>query len=231
DRPIAIKLVHAHLADPSSTARLRVEARALARLAHPNVVHVYEVGEHDGRTYLAMEGIEGGSWRDWLATQPGPRWEQVLAAYLDAGRGLAAAHRAGVIHRDFKPDNVLRGSDGRVAVVDFGLAALEHGDPAPSAPMPGEEGEAWRSGAPTHDRTGEIAGTPAYMPPEQFRGRADARADQFALCVSLYEGLWGRRPFSRRTLEDVLHGRADWAPAEPPPRAVAGWLWPILRRG
>ncbi len=230
DRPIAIKLVHSHLADSRSTARLRVEARALARLAHPNVVHVYEVGEHDGRTFLAMERIEGGSLRDWLGTQPGPRWEQVLAAYLDAGRGLAAAHRAGVTHRDFKPDNVLRGSDGRVAVVDFGLAALERRDAAPSEPTPGED-EAWRGGSPTYDRTSEIAGTPAYMPREQFRGHADARADQFALCVSLYEGLWGRRPFPRRTLEDVLHGRADWAPAEPPRGAVAGWLWPILRRG
>lgn len=231
DRPIAIKLVHAHLADPRSTARLRVEARALARLAHANVVHVYEVGEHDGRTYLAMERIEGGSLRDWIGTRPGPRWEQVLAAYLDAGRGLAAAHRAGVIHRDFKPDNVLRGVDGRVAVVDFGLAALELGDTAPSEPAPEREDEAWHGVAPTHDRTSEIAGTPAYMPAEQFRGHADARADQFALCVSIYEGLWGRRPFPRRTLEEVLHGHADWEPAEPPRGAVAGWLWPILRRG
>jgi len=228
DRPIAIKLVHAHLADPRSTARLRVEARALARLAHPNVVHVYEVGEHDGRTYLAMERIEGGSLREWLAAQPGPRWEQVLAAYLDAGRGLAAAHRAGVIHRDFKPDNVLRGSDGRVAVVDFGLAALELGD---AGSRPEGEREAWCGGSPTHDRTSEIAGTPAYMPREQFHGRADARADQFALCVSIYEGLWGRRPFPRRILEDVLRGRADWEPAEPPRDAVARWLWPIVRRG
>lgn len=231
DRSIAIKLVHAHLADPRSTARLRVEARALARLAHPNVVHVYEVGEHDDRTFLAMERIEGGSLRDWLDAEPGPRWEQVLAAYLDAGRGLAAAHRAGVIHRDFKPDNVLRGADGRVAVVDFGLAALELGDPAAGETTAAGDVEAWRGGSPTLDRTSEIAGTPAYMPREQFHGHADARADQFALCVSIYEGLWGRRPFPRRTLDDVLHGRADWTPAEPPRGAVAGWLWPILRRG
>ncbi|PCC74040.1 Serine/threonine protein kinase [Nannocystis exedens] len=229
DRPIAIKLVHAHLADPRSTARLRVEARALARLAHPNVVHVYEVGEHDGRTYLAMERIEGGNLRDWLRT--GPRWEQVLAAYLDAGRGLAAAHRAGVIHRDFKPDNILRAADGRVAVVDFGLAALELGDAGRGEPTSAGAGESWSGWAPTQDRTSEIAGTPAYMPPEQFRGHADARADQFALCVSIYEGLWGCRPFTRRTLADVLHGHVDWVPAEPPRGAVAGWLWPILRRG
>ncbi|MCY1064621.1 serine/threonine-protein kinase [Nannocystis sp. RBIL2] len=230
DRPIAIKLVHPHLADPRSTARLRGEARALARLAHPNVVHVYEVGEHDGRTYLAMERIEGGSLREWLGGRPGPRWEQVLAAYVDAGRGLAAAHRAGVIHRDFKPDNVLRAADGRVAVVDFGLAALERGDTAPGESHAGT-GTAWPGLGPTLDRTSEIAGTPAYMPPEQFRGHADARADQFALCVSLYEGLWGNRPFARRTLADVLHGRVDWVPAEPPRGAVAAWLWPILRRG
>ncbi|MBZ5713701.1 protein kinase domain-containing protein [Nannocystis pusilla] len=231
DRPVALKLVHAHLANPRSTARLRVEARALARLAHPNVVHVYEVGEHDGRTYLAMERIEGGSLRDWLAGRPGPGWEQVLAAYLDAARGLAAAHRAGVIHRDFKPDNILRGVDGRVAVVDFGLAALECGDAEPGETMLERASEAWRDGSSTPERTGEVAGTPAYMPPEQFRGRADARADQFALCVSIYEGLWGRRPFPRRTVEEVLRGRVDWTPAEPPADAVARWLWPILRRG
>jgi tetratricopeptide (TPR) repeat protein len=230
DRPIAIKLVHAHLADRRSTARLRVEARALARLAHANVVHVYEVGEHDGRTYLAMERIEGGSLREWLGAEPRPRPDQVLAAYLDAGRGLAAAHRAGVIHRDFKPDNVLRGADGRVAVVDFGLAALERGDAADESTAE-SEGEARCGRSSTHDRSSEIAGTPAYMPPEQFRGHADARADQFALCVSIYEGLWGRRPFPRRTLDDVLRGRADWVPAEPPRDAATGWLWPILRRG
>ncbi|MFY0533585.1 protein kinase domain-containing protein [Nannocystis pusilla] len=229
DRPIAIKLVHPHLADPRSTARLRGEARALARLAHPNVVHVYEVGEHDGRTYLAMERIEGGSLREWLGGRPAPRWEQVLAAYVDAGRGLAAAHRAGVIHRDFKPDNVLRAADGRVAVVDFGLAALERGDAAPDESRAGT-GTAWPGLGPTLDRTSEIAGTPAYMPPEQFRGHADARADQFALCVSLYEGLWaaGRSrggpwrtcctaastgcPPSRRA------GGRGLAVADPPPR-------------
>ncbi|WAS89740.1 serine/threonine-protein kinase [Nannocystis punicea] len=231
ERPIAIKLVHAHLADPRSTARLRVEARALARLAHPNVVHVYEVGEHDGRTYLAMERIEGGSLREWLGAQPRPGQDQVLAAYLAAGRGLAAAHRAGVVHRDFKPDNILRGIDGRVAVVDFGLAALEAGEAARSEPRSEEVDEESRARLPTLDRSSEVAGTPAYMPAEQFRGHADARSDQFALCVSIYEGLWGRRPFPRRTLEDVAKGRAEWVPAEPPRDELAGWLWPILRRG
>jgi tetratricopeptide (TPR) repeat protein len=227
DRPIAIKFVHGHLASPSFTSRLRTEARALARLAHPNVVHVYEVGEHDDQVYLAMEYIEGTSLRDWIR-HAAPGWEQVLAAYLAAGRGLAAAHGAGVIHRDFKPENVLRGHDGRVAVADFGLAALEQG----RALADEELRETAVGTSESQSRTGEIKGTPAYMPPEQFLGRSDARADQFALCVSLYEALWGQRPFPWRELDSVPRARTDWIPRPPPRRSpVPGWLWPVIRRG
>jgi tetratricopeptide (TPR) repeat protein/tRNA A-37 threonylcarbamoyl transferase component Bud32 len=228
DRPIAIKFVHAHLGRRRWAERLRVEARALARLAHPNVVRVYEVGEHEGRVYLAMEYIEGGSLGDWIRGKR-PSWEQILAAYVDAGRGLAAAHGAGVVHRDFKPDNVLRGSDGRVAVADFGLAALEHG---PTLADDEDEDEATRRPILAASRTGEVKGTPAYMPPEQFEGRSDARSDQFALCVSMFEGLWGRRPFPNRSLTELLRGEADWTPVPPPSDSkVPGWIWPILRRG
>jgi tetratricopeptide (TPR) repeat protein len=227
DRPIAIKFVHVHLAIPSYTNRLRVEARALARLAHANVVHVYEVGDHEGQVYLAMEYIEGTSLRDWIR-HAAPSWEQVVSAYLAAGRGLAAAHGAGVIHRDFKPENVLRGNDGRIAVADFGLAALEQG------PTPADEElrETLVGQSESQSRTGEIKGTPAYMPPEQFLGHSDARADQFALCVSLYEGLWGQRPFAWRAIDSVPRAPAEWVPRPPPRRSpVPGWLWPILRRG
>lgn len=230
ERPIAIKLVHAHLPAPRWAEGLRAEARALARLAHPNVVRVYEVGEHEERIYLAMEYVEGRSLREWLAAQPGLRWDAILAVYLDAARGLAAAHRAGIVHRDFKPDNVLRGSDGRVAVVDFGLAALELAEGLPSVRMRTGSGGSGDQRRRTASPAEEIAGTPAYMAPEQFRGRADARADQFALCVSLYEALWGHRPFPRRTLEEVLEDHVDWKPVVPRGE-VPGWVWSIIRRG
>jgi len=216
-RSVAIKFVHSRHGDSRWAQRLRLEAQALARLAHPNVVHVYEVGEHEGRVYLAMEYIDGGSLRDWLRAKPGPAWAEVLAAYLEAARGLSAAHSAGIVHRDFKPDNILRGRDGRVAVSDFGLAELEevpdlHGD---SGSMP----------------PGEFAGTPAYMPLEQFHGHADGRSDQFSLGVSLYEGLWGRRPFDGISLARVLRGEASWVPAPPPEASeVPRWIWPLLRR-
>jgi tetratricopeptide (TPR) repeat protein/tRNA A-37 threonylcarbamoyl transferase component Bud32 len=226
DRPIAIKLVHRHLASHRWADGLRQEARALARLAHANVVHVYEVGEFEGRVYLAMECIEGTSLREWIRSER-PTWEQVLLAYLDAARGLAAAHGAGVVHRDFKPDNVLRADDGRVAVADFGLAALEQREPSDSRHRTTIDED-----LASYSRSGEIKGTPAYMPPEQFLGHADPRADQFALCVSLYEGLWDRRPFIKRSIDEVLRGHVDWTPLPPPRKsAVASWLWPILRRG
>ncbi len=227
DRPVAVKFIHAHLASRRGAELLRAEARALARVAHPNVVHVYEVGEHEGRIYLVMEYIEGRSLREWVSDPPRPGWEQVLSVYLEAGRGLAAAHRAGVIHRDFKPDNVLRHTDGRVAVVDFGLAALDHAGETRTE----LEAGASRRRAPRVSRSGELKGTPAYMPPEQFQGRSDARADQFSWCVSTFEGLWGRSPFPRWTLEDSLEGDADWEPLVPPHDRIPGWLGPLLCRG
>jgi tetratricopeptide (TPR) repeat protein len=227
DRPIAIKFVHAHLAGPRFADALRQEARALARLAHANVVHVYEVGEFRSRVFLAMEYVEGESLREWIRSQA-PSWEEVLAAYLAAARGLAAAHGAGVVHRDFKPDNILRGVDGRVAVADFGLAALER----QSETLDDHLGETLPGEPAGYSHTGEIKGTPAYMPPEQFLGESDARSDQFALCVALYEGLWARRPFPRRSLDELLESEADWTPLPPPKRNPApSWLWPILRRG
>src|SRR5262249_48686785 len=154
----------------------------LARLSHPNVVVVYEVGEVDGRLFVAMEHVAGGTARTWLTTAR--RWREIVALYAAAGDGLAAAHAAGIVHRDFKPDNVLVGDDGRPRVADFGLARVLVGDDATAVP----------DGA---TRAGAIAGTLAYMAPEQLDGGAvDARADQFAFCAALWEALYGVRAFA-----------------------------------
>src|SRR5580658_5657197 len=135
DRKIALKLLTDVVDDDASQGRVRMqrEAQALARLSHPNVITVHDVAEHDGTMYIAMEIVEGGTLRDWRGTRP---WREVLAGYLAAARGLAAAHAAGLVHRDFKPDNVLVGNDGRIRVMDFGLArqrgAAREPGPAPT---------------------------------------------------------------------------------------------------
>ena len=196
DRKVAIKLVRGELAGAAMIERLRREAQALARLSHPNVVQVYEVGTFQDQAYVAMEFVAGQTLRAYQAA-PGRRADEVLAAYLQAGRGLAAAHAAGLVHRDFKPDNALVGDDGRVRVVDFGLARL--GEAAGDGPED-RVAETLPSGQPEDARltaSGAVLGTPAYMAPEQIDGRpADARSDLFSFCVALYEGLYGRRPFA-----------------------------------
>jgi len=364
-RRVAVKLLRPERSGAAAAGeRLREEAQAMARLAHPNVVTVYDVGEHEGGVYIAMELVEGLSLRDWLAETPRP-WREVLGAYFQAGRGLAAAHDAGLVHRDFKPANVIMGRDGRVRVVDFGLASAEPGastlphvptdetdvtEPAddhvieyhrPSrltevertidesgvrarleaGPRSPESSASLRTsdvlrtsdplrtidavsrevlrtteatrttdGQRTQDplRTGDavlrtsdplrtmdalrtsdvlrtllgpevtadgnllqtmapdptdtrpgvatgrwVAGTPAYMAPELFMGRpADARSDQFAFAVALYEGLYGHRPFAGDNAlsiaEEVLAGRVL-----PPPKhtRVPRWIHAILEQG
>jgi serine/threonine protein kinase len=189
------------------------EARAMARLKHPNILTVYEVGTDRNRDYIAMELIDGDDLDAWLRTKP-PRAE-ILAALFAAGRGLAAAHDAGLIHRDLKPHNILRGRDGSVYVTDFGLARgqIEDGAEVVQAPF-AVTAPAIASGS--HPRgvdsvldspltqTGVLIGTPAYMAPEQFAGRApDPRSDQFAFCVTAWEALTGARPFAGKNLEEL----------------------------
>jgi predicted Ser/Thr protein kinase len=192
DRKIALKVLRADRR--SGRERMLQEARALARLAHPNVVAVHEVGLHDERVFVAMELVEGKTLRTWLESRPSRT--AMYDVFLQAARGLSAAHRAGLVHRDFKPDNVLIGDDGRVRVVDFGVAkatdSLE-----PEARAAGEGASASSSGSmPELTATGQLLGTPAYMAPEQFLGASvDARTDVFAFSVVLYEALTGRRPF------------------------------------
>jgi tRNA A-37 threonylcarbamoyl transferase component Bud32/tetratricopeptide (TPR) repeat protein len=158
-------------------ARVLAEAAAMARLAHPNVVAIYDVLERGDRVYLAMELVRGRNLRQWLADDP-RTWRDVVDAFVDAGEGLVAVHDAGLVHRDIKPSNLLRGDDGRVRLADFGLAVATDRDAA------------GRAGA---------VGTPAYMSPEQRRGEpVDARSDQYAFCVALHEALRGAAPDRRR---------------------------------
>ncbi len=182
DRRVALKLLHARR-DEAAQARLLREAQVMAKLAHPNVVPVFELGEWHADLYLVMELVTGVTLEAWLKRQKHRR-RDILSHFVAAGRGLAAAHAAGVVHRDFKPANVLVGLDDRVRVTDFGLSR-----PGPALELPASD-----SAVVTRD--GTIVGTLAYMAPEQLDGKtADERSDQFSFCVSLVEALSGQRPF------------------------------------
>jgi tRNA A-37 threonylcarbamoyl transferase component Bud32 len=236
ERPVAIKVLRSIDSVASMRTRLLREARAMARLKHPNILTVYEVGTDRNRDYIAMELIDGSDLDSWLATRPSRA--EVIAALLAAGRGLAAAHAAGLIHRDLKPHNILRGHDGSVFVTDFGLARgqIEDGLELVQAPI-ALAATAVASGTQPrgHDsvldspltQTGMLIGTPAYMAPEQFAGRVpDPRSDQFAFCVTAWEALTGARPFAGKNLDElraaVSVGAAGLPGSELPPalRAV-----------
>ena len=211
ERPVAIKVLRSLDSGDTLRTRLLREARAMARLKHPNVLTVYEVGTDRNRDYIAMELIDGADLDGWLASKPSR--PDIVAALLAAGRGLAAAHDAGLIHRDLKPHNILRSKDGRVYVTDFGLARGQIDDGADVVQVPlaatavasGSQPRALDSVLDSPlTQTGMLIGTPAYMAPEQFAGRApDPRSDQFAFCVTAWEALTGARPFAGKTLEDL----------------------------
>jgi len=186
DRKIAIKLVRAEHGSPEQLIK---EARSLARLTHPNVVVVHDVGEALGEAYMAMEFVKGCTLRRWQQDER-PNPNRVLEVYMEAAKGLAAAHAAGLVHRDVKPDNILLGDDGRVRIMDFGLALAEQTTPI--------------STIPAETNGGNLEGTWPYMAPERFQGViADARSDQFAFCISLYEALYGEHPFDFAKLIDL----------------------------
>ncbi|MCY1069925.1 serine/threonine-protein kinase [Nannocystis sp. RBIL2] len=227
DRRVALKLLRVRPeADAGWRAiqpRLLREARALAQLSHPNVVTIYDVGALAQRVFIATELVDGCTLRQWLAQRP-RGWREIVDVFLAAGEGLAAAHAAGIVHRDFKPDNVLVGADDRVRVADFGMARVFSAENSPAVAADDPDALAV---------TGALLGTPAYMAPEQLDGRpADARSDQFSFCVALYEAVCGVRPFPGRTLTELSDHvrRGDLRPA-PPDRVLPAWLAAILARG
>jgi serine/threonine protein kinase len=211
-REVAVKLVRARpLANTTKLrARLLREARILAKLRHPNVVTIYDAGEHGGEVFLAMEYVPGHSLREWQENEQRPLVE-VLRLYLEAGRGLAAAHAVGIVHRDFKPDNVLISADHHALVGDFGLANTA-GDDQASADDDVPEGGPLDADA-RMTRTGELLGTVAYMAPEQLRGESvDARSDQYSFCLALWEAATEQRPFDGRNPDELATAKADAAP-------------------
>jgi serine/threonine protein kinase/tetratricopeptide (TPR) repeat protein len=240
DRKLALKLLRPRApgshASSNGHARLIREAQAMAKLSHPNVVAVHDVGEHDGQVFLAMEFVEGQTVAAWLRAGPRP-WQEVTKVFRAAGRGLAAAHEAGLVHRDFKPENVMIDARGRVKVMDFGLARARSRAVETHPSAPGLERELRAAvgvgGSDAITREGAIVGTPAYMAPEQYCGaETDARTDQFAFCVSLYEGLYGKRPFAGTSLAvlvaAICEGRLREAPRG---SAVPAWLRRLVLRG
>ena len=241
DRKVALKLLHA---DASSRGRTRLlrEAKAIASLSHPNIVTVHDVGTYQGRVFVAMEFVDGVTLRQWLQSKP-RTWREVVTTLRAAGRGLAAAHSADLVHRDFKPDNVMVERSGRVVVLDFGLARRantrddEPGEPDDSRADAPDKASRVVTGVQELDmeitKTGALLGTPAYMAPEQHLSKpTDARTDQFAFCVVMWEAVYGMRPFRGHnavtTAAHVLKGDLE----EPPRRSkVPAWLRKVMTRG
>jgi len=279
DRKVAVKLLRVKPGNGVSLAEGRTrtlrEAQAIARLSHPNVVIAYDVGTFEDKVFIAMEYVEGNTVTYWLQVQE-RSWREIVRVFMDAGRGLAAAHEKDLVHRDFKTDNVMISRDRHVRVMDFGLARQVQDRPAAGPPPV----EARTSGAvaqaipirilppssstdgdgpPTMvvtdpslpapislegrttsgmfdarlTRTGAMMGTPAYMAPEQFLGTpTDARTDQFSFCISLYEALYGERPFEGTSMStltaNVVQGNVRAAPAG---SKVPLWVRKVLLRG
>ena len=247
DRKVALKLLRPSLV--ADQTRLRREAQAMARLQHTNVVAVHDVGLYRDRMFVAMELVNGTTLSQWLKERP-RSYPAILDVFRQAGRGLAAAHAVGLMHRDFKLSNVLIGPDGRVRVVDFGLARAvpssggEHSDQPPSTtsmsggehsaqPPPTDSISELHVLGATITCSGAFIGTPTYMAPEQFLGLpTDARTDQFSFCVALYRALFGERPFGGEDLatisDEVTHGRLRALPKD---SRVPSWVAQVVLRG
>jgi eukaryotic-like serine/threonine-protein kinase len=252
-RKVALKLIHADRGEgPASDewrARLLREARAIARLSHPNVIAVHDIGLHGDQPFVAMELVEGSTLRSWLAASP-RSWRDIVAVFIAAGRGLLAAHRAGLVHRDFKPDNVLIGHDGRIRVTDFGLACPLPGvdRDRSDGPVPEQPAETGALVPCVEDhqgrltRTGALLGTPGYIAPEVLcGGAADFASDQFSFCVALHEALFRERPLLPASSMPVRvevpravqtsPGRRPTARVRGDVHAVPRWLQQTVQRG
>jgi len=232
DRRVALKLLHrSGDARGEYELRLQREAKAMARLAHPNVVTVHDVGIYEGRVFLAMEYVDGGSLKDWLK-KARRSWQEIRDHFVEAARGLAAAHQVGLVHRDFKPDNVLLGAGGRVKVADFGLARGVGDATAAASPALAALSASTDSLDSTLTADGVVMGTPWYMAPEQLLSQpTDGRTDQFAFGVSLYEALYGVRPFQDKNPLARLEAIERGVTSEPPPdHGVPEWLGQVVRR-
>ncbi len=240
-REVALKRLRLRpRADRSDGARMLREAKAMALLSHPNVVPIYDVDIDHGTLFIAMEYVRGVTLKTWVVAGK-PEWREVLAMFVQAGRGLAAAHAQGIVHRDFKPGNVVVGEDGRARVMDFGLARAVGGasdDPLPDALAhdPGldafDTGGASRDLGATLTELGTVVGTPPYMAPEQHVGGAvDARTDQYSFCVALWEALYRRPAFEGRTLAELAAAK-HLPPTRPPAgTGVPAALFTIVGRG
>lgn len=249
DRKVAIKLLLAREGTEDDDARVRLlrEAQALARVAHPNIVPVYDVGTYDEQdlhgqeswaaqatkrgVFVVMELVVGSTLAEWLAKGERP-WREVLAVFLQAGRGLASAHEQGLVHRDFKPANVVVGLDGRARVLDFGLARalseeheFERRDEPPSPDSPSLLDSPLT-------RSGTVMGTPRYMAPEQHDGAsADPSADQFSFCAALYEGLYRTRAFVGDDLDSIKTSKRAGGVRRPVATRVPNWIYRAVARG
>ena len=234
ERRVAIKLLSA-AGGPDATgpshARMLREAQAMARLSHPNVVNVFEVGEHKGSIFIAMEYVAGTTLKQWLREAP-RTWRDIVSLFQQAGRGLAAAHAAHLVHRDFKPANVLIGADGRARVTDFGVARADGTyEPVGPAKKQGDE--------PSHSSMSEpltqhdvVIGTVGYMSPEQALATTpDARSDQFSFCVSLWEALYEQKPFAGETPVEVTRALVLGTLPPKPKASVPSVIHAALVRG
>jgi serine/threonine protein kinase/formylglycine-generating enzyme required for sulfatase activity len=251
DRKIALKLIKpGQGAKAMARERLLREAKAMARLQHPNVVAVHDVGVYEDQVFLAMEFLAAGTIKDWLKAKP-RTWREILDVFIAAGRGLAAAHEAGIVHRDFKPENVLLDNNGRPRVVDFGIARQAEGrddDRGGETLRPDEAAkvaEALEQTARLKQSSGNVAplltltktgtwvGTPAYMAPEQFLGeRGDEKSDQFSFCVALYEALYGERPFAGDDMLSLsVSVTTEHLRPMPKDRGVPAWIRRVIMRG
>ncbi len=217
DRRIALKVMRPGSDDEESSrgaAGLVREAKALASLSHPNVVTVHEVGQEDERVYVAMELVEGRDLEQWISENPERPWRSTLEVFISAGRGLAAAHARGILHRDFKPANVLIGHDDWVRVSDFGLATLLSGDDS-LAEANSVEDPCFSSMDASRTLEGGMVGTPYYMAPEQIDGSATVRSDVYAFCLALHDALYGERAFEAASLLELAALKSTRASGDP----------------